>query len=238
MHVSKIVWSFYTPCTPLITWTLHLLDPSPPNSLHPRWKAFHLRWEGKRTRICWHPRYPSHLCHPSEGIRDLSYKVWLQKVKGLSPQRLTGFAPLSPLLILSPLMPVSLLTPLSPLTLLAHPVKGQFRTFFLPHHLSAESSNSFWLQHSGLMCPYYLWMVHGVRGSIRGLLPWVQGARGVMDASHLARLSPRVATAQEKQGIWKSIFPDRENTGNLLKNIKNMFLHREFTTNTGKIWVS
>ena len=33
----------------------------------------------------------------------------------------------------------------------------------------------------------------------------------------------------------KSIFPDRENTGNLLKNIKNMFLHREFTTNTGKI---
>ena len=40
-----------------------------------------------------------------------------------------------------------------------------------------------------------------------------------------------------KTGIWKSIFPDRENTGNLLKNIKNMFLHREFTTNTGKIWV-
>ena len=47
-----------------------------------------------------------------------------------------------------------------------------------------------------------------------------------------------VATAQGKRGIWKSIFPDRENTGNLLKNIKNMFLHREFTTNTGKIWVS
>ena len=45
----------------------------------------------------------------------------------------------------------------------------------------------------------------------------------------------RVATAQGKQGIWKSIFPDRENTGNLLKNIKNMFLHKEFTTNTGKI---
>ena len=45
----------------------------------------------------------------------------------------------------------------------------------------------------------------------------------------------RVATAQGKQGIGKSIFPDRENTGNLLKNIKNMFLHREFTTNTGKI---
>ena len=48
----------------------------------------------------------------------------------------------------------------------------------------------------------------------------------------------RVATAQGKQGIWKSIFPDGENTGNLLKNIKNVFLHREFTTNTGKIWVS
>ena len=27
----------------------------------------------------------------------------------------------------------------------------------------------------------------------------------------------RVATAQGKQGIWKSIFPDRENTGNLPK---------------------
>ena len=26
-----------------------------------------------------------------------------------------------------------------------------------------------------------------------------------------------------KQGIWKCIFPDRENTGNLPKNIKNMF---------------
>ena len=47
--------------------------------------------------------------------------------------------------------------------------------------------------------------------------------------------SDRVATAQGKQGIWKSVFPDRENTGNLLKNIKNMFLHRDFTTNTGKI---
>ena len=45
----------------------------------------------------------------------------------------------------------------------------------------------------------------------------------------------RVATAQGKQRIWKSVFPDRENTGNFLKNIKNMFLHREFTTNTGKI---
>ena len=46
----------------------------------------------------------------------------------------------------------------------------------------------------------------------------------------------RVATAQGKPGIWKSIFPDRENAGNLPKNIKNMFLHREFNSNTGKIW--
>ena len=42
----------------------------------------------------------------------------------------------------------------------------------------------------------------------------------------------RVATAQGKQGIWRSIFPDRENTGKLPKN---MFLHREFNSNTGKI---
>ena len=49
------------------------------------------------------------------------------------------------------------------------------------------------------------------------------------------QLKFRVATAQGKQGIRKSIFPHRENTGNLLKNIKNMFLHRKFTTNIGKI---
>ena len=43
----------------------------------------------------------------------------------------------------------------------------------------------------------------------------------------------RVATAQGKsgkQGIWMYIFPDRENTGNLPKNIKNMILHREFNS--------
>ena len=45
----------------------------------------------------------------------------------------------------------------------------------------------------------------------------------------------RVATAQGKQGIWFLLFPDRENTGNLPKNIKYMILHREFTFNTGKI---
>ena len=36
--------------------------------------------------------------------------------------------------------------------------------------------------------------------------------------------------AQGKQGIWKSIFADRENTGNLPKNIKTTFLHREFNS--------
>ena len=34
----------------------------------------------------------------------------------------------------------------------------------------------------------------------------------------------RVATAEGKQGIRKCIFPDRENTGNLLKNIKNIYV--------------
>ena len=32
-----------------------------------------------------------------------------------------------------------------------------------------------------------------------------------------------------------SVFPDRESTGNLSKNIKNLFLHREYTSSTGKI---
>ena len=44
-----------------------------------------------------------------------------------------------------------------------------------------------------------------------------------------------MATAQGKQGIWMFIFSDRENTGNLPNNIKNMILRREFTSNTGKI---
>ena len=51
----------------------------------------------------------------------------------------------------------------------------------------------------------------------------------------LVRAKLRVATAQGKQGIWMFIFPDRENTGNLPKSIKNMILHREFASNTGKI---
>ena len=42
----------------------------------------------------------------------------------------------------------------------------------------------------------------------------------------------RVATAQEKQGIWLLTFPDRENTGNL---VNLFFLHRENGANTGKI---
>ena len=40
---------------------------------------------------------------------------------------------------------------------------------------------------------------------------------------------------RENREFESPFFPDRENTGNLLKNIKNVFLHREFTTNTGKI---
>ena len=36
-------------------------------------------------------------------------------------------------------------------------------------------------------------------------------------------LSVKVAMAQGKQGIWMFIFPDRENTGNLPKILKNVF---------------
>ena len=43
-----------------------------------------------------------------------------------------------------------------------------------------------------------------------------------------------VAVAQGKQGIWMSIFPDRENTGNLPKNIKNMFYTGNLTPTQGK----
>ena len=45
----------------------------------------------------------------------------------------------------------------------------------------------------------------------------------------------RVATAQGKPGIGMLLFPDRENTGNLSKNIKKSFLHGEFISSTGKI---
>ena len=39
----------------------------------------------------------------------------------------------------------------------------------------------------------------------------------------------RVATAQGKQGIWLSLFPDRENTGNLATTTQGKFgQHREF----------
>ena len=34
----------------------------------------------------------------------------------------------------------------------------------------------------------------------------------------------RVAMAQGKPGIWMFIFPDRENTENLPKDIKNMYV--------------
>ena len=39
----------------------------------------------------------------------------------------------------------------------------------------------------------------------------------------------RVATAQGKQGIWLSIFPDRENTGNLGTTQGKFGQHREFS---------
>ena len=44
----------------------------------------------------------------------------------------------------------------------------------------------------------------------------------------------RVATAQGKQGIWKSIFPDRENTGNLPKILKICFYTGNLTPTQGK----
>ena len=37
----------------------------------------------------------------------------------------------------------------------------------------------------------------------------------------------RVATAQGKQGIWSSVFPDRENTGNLSPTQGKSVQHRE-----------
>ena len=44
----------------------------------------------------------------------------------------------------------------------------------------------------------------------------------------------RVATAQGKQGIWKSIFPDRENTGNLPKILKMCFYTGNLSPTQGK----
>ena len=44
-------------------------------------------------------------------------------------------------------------------------------------------------------------------------------------------VSFRVATAQGKRRIWMLIFPDRENTGNLSKNIKSGRFY------TGKNWI-
>ena len=42
-----------------------------------------------------------------------------------------------------------------------------------------------------------------------------------------------MATAQGKQGIWLSLFPDRENTGNLGTTQGNFRQHREILDNTG-----
>ena len=47
----------------------------------------------------------------------------------------------------------------------------------------------------------------------------------------------RVATAQGKQGIWSSIFPDRENTGNLPKILKICFYTGNLTLTQGKFGV-
>ena len=46
--------------------------------------------------------------------------------------------------------------------------------------------------------------------------------------------SRRVATAQGKQGIWFLLFPDRENTGNLVLTFSRQGKHREFGSGTGK----
>ena len=49
------------------------------------------------------------------------------------------------------------------------------------------------------------------------------------------KMSPcdRVATAQGKRGIWRSILPDREYTENLPKIIKNMFCTGNLTPTQG-----
>ena len=52
---------------------------------------------------------------------------------------------------------------------------------------------------------------------------------------YVIKIGSRVATAQGKKGIWKCIFQDGEKTGNSPKILKYV-LHREFNSNTGKIW--
>ena len=50
------------------------------------------------------------------------------------------------------------------------------------------------------------------------------------DHAHLKKINQgffRVATAQGKQGIWFSIFPDRENTGNFAVTQGKFWRHRE-----------
>ena len=48
-----------------------------------------------------------------------------------------------------------------------------------------------------------------------------------MEYKHKEIKISRVAMALGKQGIGMFTFPDRENKGNLPKNIKNMIVHRE-----------
>ena len=40
---------------------------------------------------------------------------------------------------------------------------------------------------------------------------------------------------RENREFYKFIFTDGENTGDLSENIKNLFLHREFTSTQGKL---
>ena len=49
---------------------------------------------------------------------------------------------------------------------------------------------------------------------------------------------PRHRESKENREFECSFFSDRENTGNLQKYILKMFLHRELTSNTGKIFKS
>ena len=47
------------------------------------------------------------------------------------------------------------------------------------------------------------------------------------EENYIWGVSNRVATAQGKQGIWFSIFPDRENTGNFAVTQGKFWRHRE-----------
>ena len=60
-----------------------------------------------------------------------------------------------------------------------------------------------------------------------------QGSQGVVETPIVLKGLKvqyiRVAMAQGKQGIWLTIFPDRENTGNLGTTQEKFGQHREFS---------